>query len=392
MPIRGRTPLGWKQLTHSKTRFALAIAGVAFAVILVFMQLGFMNMLFDSTVMVHRKLNADIVLLSSTARDLANPGTFPRRRLVQALGAEGVADAEPLYVMNRDWIKQSNDRYRGDRGQMMLMGVSPDFPAFRDEEITQQQHLLVETGAALFDRKSRGDYTTFVAAIGRGDRPQTELSGRTVTLVGSFYLGSSFGVEGVLIVSDQTFFEFAINRTPAAPSVGLVKLLPGYDADAVAARIRSRFGSYDDTIVMTMTQFVAHSRNRIQRESPIAFVFTFGVIIGFVVGTVVVVQILSADVHDHLSEYATFKALGFTNASLLGVVFEQSVILSIAGFIPGLLVSLGLYAVVRNALTMPIGMPMDRVLLVLGLTVIMCVVSGALAMRRVRTADPADVF
>lgn len=147
MPIRGRpffsrTPLGWKQLVHSKGRLVIATAGVAFAVLLIFMQLGFMSMLFESTVMIHRQLNADIVLVSSTARDFANPGTFPRSRLLQALGAAGVADAEAFYVTTRDWIKQSDDD-RGERGQMLLMGVRPDSKAFRDPEITAKQPLLV---------------------------------------------------------------------------------------------------------------------------------------------------------------------------------------------------------------------------------------------------------
>lgn len=391
MPLSGRTALGWKQLAHNKGRFAVAVSGVGFAVLLVFMQLGFMNMLFDSTVMVHRQLNADIVLLSSTARDFANPGTFPRRRLVQALGVEGVADAEPLYVANREWIKQSA-KERGERGQMLVLGVRPDFRAFRDVEMTVQQALLAETGAALFDRGSRGDYTAFLAAIAAGERPQTELGGRTVTLVGSFRIGSSFGSEGVLVVSDQTFFEFALNRRPSAPSVGLVHVAPGHDPERVAAAIRERIGDWPDTAVMTMPRFIAHSKARIQRDSPIAFVFSFGVVIGMLVGTVVVVEILSADVHDHLAEYATFKAMGFSDLRLLGVVFEQSAILSVAGFAPGLAASLALYEIVRSALTMPIGMPVERVASVFALTVAMCVVSGAVAMRRLRTADPADVF
>ncbi len=391
MLLNGRTPLGWKQLIHSKGRFAIATSGVAFAVLLIFMQLGFMNMLFDSTVMVHRQLNADIVLLSSTARDFSNPGTFPRQRITQALGVADVVDAEPLYVVAREWIKQSA-KERGERGQMLILGVHPDFKAFRDAEVSAQQRRLVETGAALFDRGTRGDYTAFLAAIQADRRPQTELGGRTVTLVGSFQIGSSFGTEGVLVVSDQTFFEFAINRRPSAPSVGLVQVAPGADVEAVAARIRERLGDYPDTVVMTMPRFIEHSKSRIQKDSPIAFVFTFGVIIGIIVGTVIVIEILSADVHDHLAEYATFKAMGFTNARLLGVVFEQSIILSIAGFIPGILTSLALYEVVRAALTMPIGMPLDRVAIVFALTVTMCVASGAVAMRRVRTADPADVF
>ncbi len=254
------------------------------------------------------------------------------------------------------------------------------------------QHLLVETGAALFDRKTRGNYIPFRTAIEQGDRPQTELGGRTVTLVGTMQIGSSFGTEGVLIVSDQTFFEFAINRVPSAPSVGLMRVAPDHDAAKVASAVRARFGSYDDTMVLTMPNFIEHTKSRMRRDSAIAFVFTFGTIIGMIVGVVIVLEILSADVHDHLAEYATFKAMGFTNRALLGVVFEQSLILSIAGFVPGLLVSLGLYAVVRGALTMPIGMTVERLIVVFGLAVAMCLISGVIAMRRLCKADPADVF
>lgn len=389
--LRGRTPLGWKQLVHAKGRLVIASAGVAFAVLLIFMQLGFMNMLFESAVMIHRQLNADIVLMSATSRDFSSTGTFPRRRLLQAVGVPGVSDAEALYVMPREWVKQS-ETDRGERGQMLVMGVRPDFKAFRNPEILANQHLLVETGTALFDRGTRGDFTSFRAAIERGDRPQTELGGRTLTLVGTMRIGSSFGADGVLIVSDQTFFEFAINRVPSAPSVGLVNVAPGHDVASVASAIRARFGPYDDTMVMTTANFIEHSKARMRRDSAIAFVFTFGTIIGMVVGIVIVLEILSADVHDHLAEYATFKAMGFTNRALFGVVLEQSLILSVAGFVPGLLVSLGLYAVVRSALTMPIGMTAERLILVFILTIAMCVISGALAMRRVWMADPADVF
>ena len=389
--FRRRTPLGWKQLVHARGRLVVATAGVAFAVLLIFMQLGFMNMLFDSAVMIHRQLNADIVMMSSTSRDFANSGTFPRRRLLQAMGVPGVADAEALYVTSREWIKQS-EADRGERGQMLMIGVRPDFRAFRDPEISAQQHLLVETGAALFDRKTRGDYAAFREAIDRGERPQTELGGRTVTLVGTLHVGSSFDADGVLIVSDQTFFEFAINRVPSAPSIGLVHVAPGHDASTVASAIRGRFGPYDDTMVMTTANFIELTKARMRRDSAIAFVFTFGTVIGMVVGMVIVLEILSADVHDHLAEYATFKAMGFGNRALLGVVFEQSLILSVAGFVPGLVVSLGLYAFVRSALTMPIGMTVERLVTVFGLTAVMCAISGAIAMRRVARADPAEVF
>lgn len=391
MFLKGRTPLGWLQLVHHKGRFAMAIAGVAFAVILLFMQLGFMNMLFDTTVMLHKQLNADIVLASTKVRDMTNTGTIPRRRLMQALAVPGVADGEPLYTMLREWIKPAG-KARGERGQMMLMGVRPDFAAFKDPEITAQQGRLTTPATALFDRGSRGDYADFIAAVERGERPQTELGGKTITIEGLFRVGSSFGTEGVLVTSEESFFLFALNRTPEAPSLGLVRVSQGYNAAHVASSINAAIGDGDDTRAMTIAQFIAHSRSYIAKESPISFVFSFGAIVGLFVGAIVVVQILSTDVQDHLSEYATFKAMGFSNRYLLGIVFEQSVILTVFGFTPGLVISLIFYELVRRGISMPITMPIDRIVLVFGLTAAMCALSGAIAMRRVRKADPAEVF
>jgi putative ABC transport system permease protein len=386
-----RLPLGWIQLAHHKPRFAMAIAGVGFAVILVFMQLGFMNMLFDTTVMLHKQLNAEIVLVSTKVRDMASTGTIPRRRIIQALGVAGVSDAEALYVISRDWIKPSDDKF-GDRGQMLLIGVRPDFAAFKDAEVTSQQPLLTVPGTVLFDRKSRGVYRTFISAIERGEAPTAELSGKTASAQGLFTVGSSFGSEGVLVTSEQTFFLFAPNRTPDAPSLGLVRVANGHDPDDVARRINDVFAGADDTQAMTVPQFIAHSRGHIARTSPVSFVFTFGAVIGLIVGAVVVVQILTTDVQDHLAEYATFKAIGYTNRYLLGIVFEQSLILSVFGFLPGFVVTLGLYEVVRQGLSMPIAMPLDRIVTVFAITSAMCMISGAIAMRRVRKADPAEVF
>lgn len=389
--IGARTALGWIQLTHNKPRLITAIAGVAFAAILLFMQLGFMNMLFDTTVMLHRKLDADVVLLSTKAKDMNNPGTFPRRRLIQALGVEGVADTEALYIMTRDWIVPSGPR-KGERGQMLVLGVRPDFHAFRDPEIAAQQALLTAPGTVLFDRGSRGDYSEFKSAASNGERPTAELGGKTATAEGLFRIGSSFNSEGTLVTSEDSFFLFATNRTPMAPNVGLVRVRAGSEPGAVADRINRAIGGFNDTQAMTISQFIAHSRSQLSQNSPISYVFSFGAIIGLIVGTVVVVQILSADVQDHLPEYATFKAIGFTNRYLLGVIAEQSMILTAAGFIPGFLVSLGCYELVRRAIAMPITMPFDRIVFVFGLIAAMCMISGAIAMQRVRRADPAEVF
>jgi putative ABC transport system permease protein len=385
--VLGRTPLGWLQLAHHPLRFAMAIAGVAFAVLLVFMQLGFMNMLFDTTVMFHRQLKADIVLVNPAARNLIDSRTFPRRRLIQALGIDGVADGEAMHVGQVSWVKPGTN----DRGNILAFGIRPDFDAFHTPGVSALQPSLSLPATALFDMGSRGDFRSFAEGIRSGARPSTEIAGRTITFEGVFRIGASFGAEGSIIVSDQTFFAIAPRANPATPNLGLVRVLPGHDPDEVARRIADVVQG-EDVKVMTVAAFIQQSRGFLVRESPIAYIFSFGVIMGLVVGIVIVIQILSTDVQDHLPEYATFKAMGFTNRSLLGIVYEQSAILTVLGFVPGLLASLGLYELVKLGVSMPITMPLDRVLSVLALTAAMCALAGTIAMRRVSKADPAEVF
>jgi putative ABC transport system permease protein len=385
--ILGRTPLGWLQLAHHPLRFAMAIAGVAFAVILVFMQLGFMNMLFDTTVMFHKQLKADIVLVNPAARNLLDIRTFPRRRLIQALGVEGVADGEALYVGQVNWVKPGTS----DRGTIFAFGIRSDFDVFHTPGVSTLQPALSMPGTALFDTASRGDFRNFTKLITDGSRPSTEVAGKTIHFEGAFKLGASFGSEGSIIVSDQTFFAISPKAIPATPNLGIIRIAPGQDPDVVARRIVDVVAG-EDVKVMTMQQFITTSRNFLAKESPIAYIFSFGVIMGLVVGIVIVIQILSTDVQDHMPEYATFKAMGFSNRSLLSIVYEQSAILTVFGFIPGLIVSLGAYELVKSGVSMPIAMPLDRVFLVFAMTAGICFLAGTIALRRVSKADPAEVF
>jgi putative ABC transport system permease protein len=385
--IKGHTFLGWVQLLHHKVRFAMALAGVAFAVMMIFMQLGFMNMLFDSTVTLHKRLNADIVLISPTARALEQPGTLPRRKLIQALGIQGVADATGFYIGSASIVKPGTVL----KGQVTVLGVSPDFKAFKDDEVMELQTKLRRLGTVLFDRGSRGDYSIYYSELASGQEPVAQIGGKNAPIVGTYHLGATFGADGTIIVSDDTFRHLVKNGEPGSINVGLIQITPGSNPADVAKRISEKLGTADVS-AMTMDEFITKSRDFLRKDSPIAYIFSFGVVIGLFVGTIIVVQILSTDVQDHLPEYATFKALGFSDMRLLSVVYEQSVILTVLGFLPGYLLSLALYQIVKMGVAMPIQMPLDRVLLVFALTAIMCAISGTIAMRRLRSADPAEVF
>ncbi len=381
-----RTPLGWLQLKKGKSRLLVAVAGIGFADLLMFAQLGIQAALFDSNTMLNRGMDADIIIRSAQYRDLNLADTLPRRRLYQIKDVPGVQSAEPLYVSTIVWKNPQTRR----RTQLTLVGQSLDRPAFTFDELNQNLDQLKSADTFLFDRLSRGEYANVVAQVGAGQPTKTEIDRRTITVTGLFSLGASFATDGTLVTSPENFLRFFPERSPGQITLGLIKLDPGVDPEAVLAEIKAILPP--DTIASTKQQYVDYEQAYWQQTTPIGIVFTFGTVMAFVVGTVIVFQILSTDVNEHMSEYATFKAMGYRDRYLLIIVLEQSLILASLGFIPGLALALGQYTLIRNAAALPISMTAGRLVLVFLLTVAMCVISGVIATRRLQAADPADNF
>ncbi|WP_099081451.1 ABC transporter permease DevC [Nostoc linckia] len=384
--MRRRTPLGWLQLSHEKSRLLVALLGIAFADLLMFMQLGFQTALYDSNTRLHRSLQADIVLISPQARNLPSLSTFSRRRLYQAMDIPGVNSAEPVYLNNTIWKNPLTRRETG----VLVIGFNPDKPAFDLPDVNRQLEAIKLPGAALFDRGARGDYQQAIAQIEEGKIVTAEIERRTVIISGLFQVGASFGAEGNLITSDRGFLRLFSGRQSSSVSLGLIKVKPGYDPKKVAAMLKAYLRN--DVRVLTHKEFIEFENNFWRTNSPIGFIFNLGVSMGFVVGIIIVYQVLSTDVNAHVREYATFKAMGYRNYYLLGVVFEESLILAVLGFFPGLAVSLGLYQLTRKVTNLPMYITVFRALQVLLLTIIMCVISGAIATRKLQATDPADMF
>ncbi|MDZ7956460.1 MAG: ABC transporter permease DevC [Aulosira sp. DedQUE10] len=385
--LQRRTPLGWLQLSKQRSRFLVALSGVAFADLLMFMQLGFQSALFDSATRLHQVLSADIVLIGNQARNLSFMSSFPRRRLYQAADIPGVKSAEAMYTNNITWKNPQTHRETG----MLIIGFNPDQPAFNLPEVNRQLSTIKLPDTVIFDDASRGDYKEAIAQIAQGKPVTTEIDRRTISINGLFTVGASFGADGSLITSDQNFLHLFPKREAGSVSIGLIQLQPGYDPKQVANALKSYLPK-DDVKVLTHEEFIAFEKNYWQTNTAIGFIFTLGVSMGFVVGVIIVYQVLSTDVNAHMKEYATFKAMGYNNLYLLGVVFEEALILAILGFIPGMTVSLGLYALTRGATNLPLYMTLARAIQVLTLTFVMCLISGAIATRKVQSADPADMF
>lgn len=384
--LRERTPLGLLQLKHDRLRLLTAIAGITFADLLIFMQLGFADALYKTNTQYPRTLEADLVLMSTEAKNFGELRTFARSRLYQALDVPGVATAHPLYIGVVQWRNPQTRK----KTSMLLIGQNPDQPVFNLPDVNQQLNSLRLPDTVLFDQASRGEYQEMIPQIQQGEVIQTEIGRRTITVAGLFQVGASFADDGALITSDQNFLRLVPKRDVSAVSLGLIRLHPGDEPEQVKAALERRLP--DDVEVLTHSAYVDFEMAYIQSRTPIGFVFSLGTVMGVIVGTVIVYQVLSTDVNSHLAEYATFKAMGYRNTYLLGVIFEEAMILSMLGFLPGWGLALGAYRLTAAATALPIAMPLSRTIIVLLLTLIMCNVSGAIATRRLQEADPADIF
>ncbi len=384
--LKNRTPLGWLQLKHDKMRLLTALSGIAFADILIFMQLGFKDALYTTNTQYPRQIQGDIIVVSSQATNFNKLYTFPRRRLYQAMDIPGVKSAEAVYVGSLDW---RNPQTR-EKTSMMVIGFDPERPVFDLPEVNSQLDKVKIPNTVLFDKASRGKYQEVIVQIEQGKTLTTEIDRSTVTITGLFQVGASFQDDGALITSDQNFLRLFPRRQAGTVSLGVINLKDGYNVEDV----RTDLNAYlpEDIRAFTHQEYVDFELNDIQTRSAIGFIFGLGSTVGFIVGIVIVYQVLSTDVNDHLAEYATFKAMGYRNFYLLGVVFEEAIILAFIGFVPSLAIATGLYRLTAIATALPIVMPGSRAIVVLILTILMCTISGAIATRKLQSADPADIF
>ena len=381
-----RTPLALRQLMKEKTRLAIAIAGIAFADLLMFVQMGFEGALYDAAIKPHRSLQADLVLINPQLQTLFAVKSFPRERLQQALSYEGVESVSPLYFATGQW---RNPETRLSRA-ILVWGVDPARPAFRSTEVTENLDSLKQLDQVLFDQAGRPEYGAIGEWFKRDGSVETELNGKVVKVKGLFTNGASFAADGNVITSDSTFLQLFRDRKPELIEVGLITLKQGTDLEKVRSELIA--GLPNDVKVLTTEGFAQIEKEYWANGTGIGFIFGLGVGVGFIVGIVIVYQILYADVSDHLPEYATLKAMGYTDRYLLGVLIQEALLLAILGYIPGLILSFGLYQLAYAATLLPIVMTIERSISVFILTIVMCSASGAVAMRKLRSADPADVF
>jgi putative ABC transport system permease protein len=382
-----KIPLAWLQLTREKIRFLVALAGISFADILMFMQLGFKTALLNSAVILHQNVKGDVFLISPQSDALIAMKSFSSRRLYEALGVEGVKSVNPIYIAFGIWKNPINKNTRS----IMIIGVNPKEQILNLPGLEENFDKIKTADVVLFDQKSRPEFGPIVELYNSGKEIKTEIAGRQIRVDGLFTLGSTFGADGNIITSDLNFLRIFSNRDKGLIDMGAIILEDNANVDQVLATLRNKLNG-GDVLVLSREEFINYERDYWENTTAIGFIFGLGVAMGLIVGTVIVYQILYTDVSDHLPEYATLKAMGYTDSYLFILVFQEAIILACIGFIPGLAVSSFLYYNAAKATGLPIVMTKFLIMFVYGLTLLMCFVSGAIAVGKLKAADPADIF
>ncbi len=386
-------PVAWLQLVHQKVRLLATLAGVSFVVILLFMQLGFREALFDSAVRVHQQLEGDLFMLSPQYQSLTSQQSFPRNRLYQTLGFEGVKDVVPLYL---NFAKLRNPE-TGEKFSIFMFGIDPEKRTFKLPDINANIDKIKPLKRALFDRESRKDFGPIVEQFDKNGSVAIQIAPfNTITaseryqIDALFNLGPSFGVDGNLIVSSSTLFSTFIDRQPEKIDIGMITLEPNVDSNRVKEVLIANLPN--DVKIMTREEYISYEKNYWDVRTPSGFAFRMMVLMGFVIGTGIIYQVLYTNISNCLTQYATLKAIGHTQTYLLGIVFQQALFLAVMGFLPGMLVSYYLYDVTRKSTQLPLFMTNHAISFVFISVLAMCAISGLVAVGKLRRIDPAEIF
>ncbi|MFL5342672.1 MAG: ABC transporter permease DevC [Gemmataceae bacterium] len=399
MPLTKRVPVAWLNLTHSVRRFLLSVLGISFAVVLMLVELGFWRALLDSQTALINSVDADLFLVPASMSTITDGQTLPLTRIDQARAVPGVGWAQPLYLRDFPFVWKNREDVGVLQWPIRVIAFQPDpaHPAFREDRMpgfAASQALLRPPRTALLDERSKSVYDAVKSWRDGGPPPigvEREIGGKTVRIVGFFRLGTDFTTDGNLLMSAENLPDFLPEREPLqAMTLGLVKLADGADPGTVREAVRRVMPP--DTRVLTRSELAGEETGFWTNSTPVGFIFTLGLAVGFIVGVVICYQILSTEVTDHLAEFATLKAIGYHDRYIAGVVLQEALLLSLLGFAAGLALGWPLYLVLQDKTGLPMTVTLGRAGLILALTVLMCVVSGFLALRRVRTADPAEVF
>jgi putative ABC transport system permease protein len=375
-----RSALAWRILTYDKGRTVLAVVGVFMAILLVFVQLGFFIAVPQGGMLLYDRTRFDLLIASTGYEYQVQPGEFPLSQLDRARTAPEVALAAPLYFGSAKWRSGAD----GKAPDVFVIGLDPQDRIFTSEDLNRQLPILDQADTALVDSMTRSMFGPLTT--GR----VVDIAGDKVKIGGDYVLGTGFMGLGVILVSAQDFVRLFPFRKLGQVNLGLIQLKQGVDPDRAADSLRKLLGG--DIRIFTRPELEAHETAYWTTRTSVGLLFGSGLIVSFIVGVMVVYQILATQVSRQLPQFATLKAVGYGDRFLNGTVITMALLIVLAGFFPALVAALGIYEVIREETLLPVEMSGPRIAIVFAATLAMAAASALLSMSSLRRADPADLF
>ncbi|MEO1123218.1 MAG: ABC transporter permease DevC [Cyanobacteria bacterium J06635_15] len=384
--------IAWAQLMHQKLQTTVTILGIAFTTALLFMQIGFRIGLLESSTQLPASFQSDVVIISNSSISFLVAVPFSERRLAQVLAFEEVEAITPIYVT------MTSVKRLDEQSQFMASIQVIGFPL--TENVVELpglgENLKKLKGDDLFllDGRSRSELANLINEVKNNGRVSTEImtagfERKKIDVVGLFEMGASAFYNGNLITSESNFLKtFGLGQGEIV--AGLVHVRPGVDIPNLVSRIQEYLP--EDMKVMSKKDLIKEDKTYIESSSPMGIVFLFSMIFSIIIGVVILYQVLYQNISRFTKEYATLKAIGYSQRFLVEIVLEQVFVFAVLGYIPGLIVSYFVYDALSEVTKMKFLLSFNIAFFVFFLVCLICGVSGIIATNKLKDANPVDIF
>ncbi len=374
-----RVPYAWNNTFHNKKRTFSAVAGIAFSVLLIFMQVGFLETGKRGSTLLYQYLDFDLIMTSDRYEFLTSSGSFDKARLIQAMVVPGVKDVMPLNIGEGEWKNPETEITSG----VILIGIDPNPSFIRNTGVKSNLDTITKTRTVMLDTLSTEEYGPLKK------NSEARINDVDITVTSLFTMGMRFYNDGAVFVNNQTF-QSLVRRDARMVNFGLIRVAPGADITTIKRNLKENLP--DDVLIFDRQKLITNEQDYFIYVLPVGIMFQVGVIIAFIIGSVILFQVLVTEITNKLNEYATLKAMGFTTKNIYNIGFTQAFLFAFMGYMPALAITIGLFHFLRIKAKLPAEFTLGLAGFVFFITLLMCIIPGFLALQKVRKADPAELF
>ena len=369
-----------KNTFNNPKRSSAAAAGICLSILLVLVQLGFLNAARKGSTLLYEDFDFDIAMVSNNFQFLFTAPPIDHIRLAQAVGAvPEILDTFQLNIKNATWTAEET----GIDSPLMLIGVDNN-PAFiLHTDIKNKLNDIANGNKTIIDAFSDSSYGDISIGV------EGKVNKQPVKIIGSFELGMFFFAEGSAIVDNGQFARLS-GRESRDLSIGLIKIEPGASIKNIVNQLNSILP--DDVIALDRISFIEREQDYFIEVKPVGIMFRLGTLVAYIVGITILYQILATDIANRLKEYATMKAIGLSQPFIYGIGIAQMLIYITISFIPAISLAFIIFFTTHTLTKLPIELTSGLVLTVGSMTLVMGILSGILALNKLRSADPAALF